>query len=476
MRKFKVLSVAAIAGSLLWCGNVSGAVHYVRPDGGHDSPFDSWAKAATNIQAAVDVAAGDTTIYIAPGIYTAEGTGTSVVHIGGARIPVQTTFTLKAGLPPGVLSGEVVLDGEGVNRGLYLDLDQVYNDRYLVLDGLVIRNGYTEDSGGAVGSRQNRTHVLNVEIRNCTMTNNFAGDSGGAVYLDTTNLGSLIVSNSVINYNEADIGYGGALYLYGNYTPLTVIDSEMSWNMVTNGVLQCGGAIYFSNSSTLNENQLLVVKNSRFIGNEVDGTYNASSGGGAIFHRYGYTNIVQNSLFAGNSSVGYGTFMAMYYHERSYFFDNCTFVDNASPNAGSVIHFRTINRDFPAVFHLRNSILYGGNANLFKGGVNSGTPAAGSDLLVDHCCLPVDYAGTATGAGDVVEGGGNITDPPLFVDQEGGDYRLAVNSPCIDAGENLAWMEGARDLDGKPRIDRISGVVDMGAFEYTGVGSVFLVR
>jgi hypothetical protein len=62
-------------------------------------------------------------------------------------------------------------------------------------------------------------------------------------------------------------------------------------------------------------------------------------------------------------------------------------------------------------------------------------------------------------------GEGNITDDPQFIDPDAGDFRLATNSPCINAGTNGAVEPGATDLDGLPRI--IGGRVDMGSYEST---------
>jgi hypothetical protein len=66
-------------------------------------------------------------------------------------------------------------------------------------------------------------------------------------------------------------------------------------------------------------------------------------------------------------------------------------------------------------------------------------------------------------------GMGNITNAPLFVDYASGDLRLQSNSPCINAGDN-AFVSGPTDLDGNPRI--VGGMVDLGAYEYQGTGSL----
>ena len=61
------------------------------------------------------------------------------------------------------------------------------------------------------------------------------------------------------------------------------------------------------------------------------------------------------------------------------------------------------------------------------------------------------------------DGTGNITNAPLFVDADGGNYRLSEGSPCINAGGTFDWMADCTDLDGYPRVGR--GRVDMGAYE-----------
>jgi hypothetical protein len=117
---------------------------------------------------------------------------------------------------------------------------------------------------------------------------------------------------------------------------------------------------------------------------------------------------------------------------------------------------------------LYNCSLSGNNfgaiaSSLYNCIVYDNPPAGGSNYnqscTLNYCCtMPMPTNGI-----------GNITNPPLFLSQAGGDFHLQPNSPCINSGNN-AYVTSATDLDGNPRI--VSGTVDIGAYEYQGAGSV----
>lgn len=64
------------------------------------------------------------------------------------------------------------------------------------------------------------------------------------------------------------------------------------------------------------------------------------------------------------------------------------------------------------------------------------------------------------------DGENNLSENPMFVNAVNGDYHLAANSPCVNAGNN-SLVVGETDLAGKPRI--MDDVVDMGACEAPGM-------
>jgi hypothetical protein len=87
----------------------------------------------------------------------------------------------------------------------------------------------------------------------------------------------------------------------------------------------------------------------------------------------------------------------------------------------------------------------------------------GMGLTVDHCDIQGGQSAIVTfGLGTVTWGEGNLDTAPRFAGA--GDYSLAADSPCVDAGLNQLWMLEERDLSGNARI--VNDTVDMGAFEF----------
>ena len=91
--------------------------------------------------------------------------------------------------------------------------------------------------------------------------------------------------------------------------------------------------------------------------------------------------------------------------------------------------------------------------------------AGGNEGSFGHCAVPGGY------------GADTVEDDPLFKNPAKWNFHLRQSSPCVNAGALLAWMEGATDLDGNPRLGRKSDrVPDIGCYEGVFNGLTLFVR
>ncbi|NCC52631.1 MAG: PKD domain-containing protein, partial [Spartobacteria bacterium] len=158
----------------------------------------------------------------------------------------------------------------------------------------------------------------------------------------------------------------------------------------------------------------------------------AEEAGGGAEECHLYNCILHHNLAYGGGGAAY----SMLY--------NCTVTDNVGTNRGGGVSYSTC----------YNSIMY------------YNTSAYGANYYYwsyTNCCTTPEPSR-----------GNNIADEPLFVDRANGDYRLMSNSPCINAGLGQAWMAGAGDLDGLPRVVGMS--VDIGAYEYQSLTDLLSVE
>ena len=373
---------------------------------------NSWADAATNIQAAVDAADADDMVLVSNGVYitaTPVLTPTSL-HSGYTNVScvyLAKKITLKSVNGPNV----TVIDGNynaitarcvTVSYGATLDgftcqnghsfASQPYADSYgggiLVYDGIPDGN----DDGGIV--------------TNCIVRNNY-GNAGGI--MARTSIG--IVANCAIYSNTASSGGGGI-----------TADSAVSGSKIENCTIfdnktsgGYGGGIGCSSSSLILRN-CLVYRNTA-----------TTFGGGVYVNDVTWIRIVN--------------------------LDNCTIVSNRASAIGGGMFVTNSNA---SAFFVCNAIIYY-NSSLSDADVST------TNSFFTNCCMSVTNTLTS--------GRGNIINEPLFVDTNSANYRLNANSPCMNTGINREWMNGAVDLDGRPR--KCYGTVDMGAYETIYDGTIF---
>ncbi len=434
---------------------------YVAPGGGNQAPYDSWSKAAHDIQSAVNTAGSSDIVWVSNGVYTVGG----AYHAGLTNRVSLINKTVRSVNGPVVTIIEGAPDPNTGTNGSYA-VRGVYMSSGSLLSGFTVRRGYT--ATGSTSGRGGGVYCADSSstLDNCIITEN-SGISGGGVYFG-------MLTNCQVTANTAVSRGGGAWWssfdqctISGNRVilnggsgggcrdSLLVKGCQITANSATYGG-GCDVCTIVSNC-TLQANSAAIagggVRNTpvsycTFIANSAGQTGGGSSGS--------YTEDIRNCTFRANTAGWQGGAMAfagkaynclMYDNSAGLdggasflgYLYNCTISDNiAANNAGGV---------YQGTLH--NCIVY---FNTAQTGVDQNYNRA----TMTYCCsLPKPF------------GAGNTNGNPRFVNRSTDNYELQFDSRCIDIGENQAWMNAWRyDLVNHPRVYKTR--VDMGAYEAVG--------
>jgi hypothetical protein len=471
-------------------------------------PYDSWSSAAHTIQEAVDAQ----TLFggwvcVTDGVYDVGGCATPG-HILSNRVVITNSLLVKSVNGPAVtiIKGQGPLGSNAV-RCVFMNSG--------ILDGFTLTNGFTLTDEGNIAYDMSGggAYASGGTLSNCTITGNSATFDAGGVCGGTLNDCTIIGNSARCSESYHDCWGGGTFG--GTLHNCNIIGNTANALVGQNGEAEGGGAY----GSTLDNCTVIsntasagmyangggvydgILNNCDLIGNSAGGC-DQPAGGGA------YKGTLNNCTLRGNSALGLGGGGGGAYNAN---LNNCTIINNSADTCGGVggdgnpsglfseywdwntLNNCTISSNSASEgggasgLILNNCILSGNLAMWDCGGAgfcilanctitgnsasNSGGGAYQSVLTncivyyntaptsnnmycstASYCCITPDPGGT-----------GNITNAPMFVDTNAGNYRLQAGSPCINAGNN-ASVQGALDLDGNPRI--VFGTVDMGAYEF----------
>ena len=367
--------------------------HYVSPNGGNVSPFDTWEKAAHIIQDAVVVASSNDIVLVTNGTYSTGGAVTPGFSLTN-RVMINKPITLKSVNGPNVTTIAGHQDDGFFNR---INIRAVYMTNHAKLIGFTLTSGGTKYSGNTIYNQ-----------------------SGGGLLIE----GSCIITNCIVSNNKAKQGCG--IYCNGaQIANCEIINNSRSMFDYSLRYNESGGGIYCTNG---------VVNNCIVTDNELQ------RGGGIFCINSSINNcMINNNSVSWNASwVGDGNGGGVYCNES--IFNNCTIINNHAQEKGG------------GIFHKGNSFFY--NSIIYNNyATNSQNYANYNDSGTYEYCCTFPF----------IEGEGNITNNPEFIDTANGDFHLFESSLCIDSGTNMSWMWSVTDLDGNDRI--INGTVDIGAYE-----------
>lgn len=402
---------------LLSALSAGAATRYLVPAGTAtpESPYATWATAATNILTAYTGTADGDTIIVSNGVYLRAGNNS-----------INTNLTWRSVNGPDV----TIISGGGGDYALYLTS--------ATLIGLTVCAS-TGAWGGIIT-------LGTVSMTNCIVRNNRGDSASGGITIES---GSVTLNNCTLKHNS---GVDGTIRVAAGATA-TLTDCVI----VSNTASHYGGGIHVISGGKATVTRTTISYNTGTRGSAVYGgaasaasltnciiTYNDAGADQCTVYRADLTGC----LVAGNRAQyqpgGNGCLMQSCTLLRNY-----AYGANESPNylcsGANNILWGNFPYDLQTVDGPYSNTCYG---------TKVGSPTLGANVITNYPIFTTDWSAAGTAANT---GTNWVYAVPA----------LASNSPCVNVGTNQPWMVGALDLAGNDRI--YADIVDMGAYEWLPV-------
>jgi len=442
---------------LIAANAIAAATHYVSLYGTNNSPYLNWADAATNIQLAVDVATEGDMVLVSNGMYDVRYAITVTNSLTIQSLNGRDITILKGNRPTSTnrcfdvwsTASTNVIDGFTITNFNANNVNGAGAAIYGTIRNCVISGNRSAGGLGGTGFGGGVKLYTGSVCSNCIVRGNSSAGGGGGIWIEDA--ANIKIANCVIATNTAD-SYGGG---FGAYRPQNIIVSNC---YIINNTASEGGGIYVYLLGHIYVD-LCIVTGNVALGNQVN--FNGY-GGGILVDRiqqwYGlYAN---NCRISGNAANNMGGGL----YGNRLFLKNCLVANNqALTNFGGLLVSTGI---------VESCTIVSNYAGVAGGGLCINGPAVGTNSIVYFNTSPsaANFTNISGNTGlsyccvtPAVDGTGNITNDPVLISPAGGDYRLHMNSPCVNAGTNQAWMTNAVDLEGNVRVQ--NNIVDMGAYE-----------
>jgi hypothetical protein len=389
---------------------------------------------------------------------------------------------------------DVIVDGNtGLNGGgIYANFSSTGGS--IAMNHVIVRNNAATNSGGAFGGGVYivmPSSLSQATIQDSQLYGNTTDAYGGAIDVEGDPAATWTIQRSEI-YSNTAFYTGGAIGV-GNSVPLTLSDSRLHDNHVTNGN---GGALaavapYTILRTTLNANSASGSGGAIF-DFQTGGSYpefahieqstlsgNFAKNGGAIFHGKNSASsllVLLNSTVSGNAAGGGTGGGGIYINGAEALLLNATVAGNhvnlfGGPGGGLYIDSSIFSADFKA----RNSLIANNWHNVLSlqhvadDGYTNGTVTG--ELAYDLIQTTTNFFITGPQGGNVV-GQDPLLGPLQYNGGPTQTHALLAGSPAINTGAQTGCTADVAGLTpltidqrGAPRPYPAGGRCDIGAFE-----------
>ncbi|MCK4358002.1 MAG: right-handed parallel beta-helix repeat-containing protein, partial [Candidatus Cloacimonetes bacterium] len=333
--------------------------------------------------------------------------------------------------------------------------DSSYIDQ-TIIDGLGIDHTIIVE-----GNTNNYTQICGFTIENSS--NEF-----NCIYCyDAT----LCISNNVIINHNCTVGSGVSI----KFSSLITIENNQFINNVFKGlIIYNSDGVYITenlfdgNSGMSSDYSESIISNNIFTNNSygisgknfgtiIKSNYFSGNSNGIIC--YDFSPIIENNIIFNNSNGIYCSNWSEPIIVNNLIRNNNDGIKclHSSP---AIINNTIVNNTDKGIYcnTCSSSIV----DNIIWGNGTSFWVPDNANPTISYCDIEGEFPANA------IDGGGNIYENPNFAGQD--DYHLSENSPCINAGipDTTGLYLPDFDLDGNSRI--VNGRIDMGAYEWQGVG------
>ncbi len=408
------------------------------------------------IQAAIDRAWNQDTIWVADGIYT--GPGNYDIDFLGLAITVRSEHG----------PDRCIIDCQMKGRGFFFHNGESSTS---ILDGFTIKHGYPAADvsptinfdawlGGGIYCKDSCP-----TITNCKITDNFSPYWGGGICIVNSSAAQPVrIDNCTLSRNHASL-WGGGILSEGNVvlTQSTLTDNAAGTG---GGGIDCGGQITIDSCTIANNFVYKLAANSGYGGGVfssgsfemINSVIRGNTGyyGGGLFY-FDNHSVITNCIFSGNWAI-YGGGIS--YYSNEFILTNCTLTKNSAAYSGGALGYYESGTKTNAV--LENCILWNNQAG--ADGNEIYFPAPNSQLTISHSDIQGGDSGIIMLDNSALDwDNNNINVDPNFTFEY--DFHLMSHSPCINRGTNTPVGGLAeKDVEGNSRLS--GGIVDMGAYEF----------